>query len=169
MQINVRRLRKADGPVVVQGTLDMSKMVEETFQVEAIEPVHADLTAEMTEQLCLVHGKLSTTVTYQCSRCLEPFQTRLVLDFHELFSDAKQPDEAEVRFVSTVEFDLAPYIEEAVNLAIEYRPLCSENCRGLCPTCGVNRNLAACECESEKPVDLRLAALEGLLSNDDSQ
>ena len=169
MQIDVRRLRKADEPVAVRGSLDLSDLIGETLQVEAIEPVHADLTAEMTEQLCLVHGKLSTTVTYQCSRCLEPFQTRLVLDFHELFSNVKQPDEAEIRFVSTEEFDLAPYIEEAVNLAIEYRPLCSEDCGGLCPTCGGNLNLTTCACETVKPVDLRLAALEGLLSDDDSK
>jgi uncharacterized protein len=48
-----------------------------------------------------------------------------------------------------------------VLLTLPGRTLCQPDCKGLCPHCGINRNLATCEC-AEKPVDPRLAALAGI-------
>lgn len=56
--------------------------------------------------------------------------------------------------------DLEPLLREQFVLAIPYAPLCSEDCRGLCPQCGIDRNTATCTCE--KPIDPRLAPLKGL-------
>ena len=56
--------------------------------------------------------------------------------------------------------DLEPLVREQFVLAVPYAPLCKDDCRGLCPQCGVDRNVTACECE--KPIDPRFAALQGL-------
>ena len=56
--------------------------------------------------------------------------------------------------------DLEPLVREQFVLAVPYAPLCKDDCLGLCPQCGVDRNLTACECE--KPIDPRFAALQGL-------
>jgi uncharacterized protein len=56
--------------------------------------------------------------------------------------------------------DLEPLMREQFVLAIPYAPLCKEDCKGLCPQCGIDRNTASCTCE--KPIDPRLAALKGL-------
>ena len=58
-------------------------------------------------------------------------------------------------------------MHEQFVLALPMKPLCSENCKGLCPSCGTNLNKASCECA---PVwkDPRLAALEGLLQKKES-
>jgi len=48
-----------------------------------------------------------------------------------------------------------------VLLTLPTRTLCQEDCKGLCPYCGNNRNLASCEC-TEKPVDPRMAVLAGI-------
>jgi uncharacterized metal-binding protein YceD (DUF177 family) len=56
--------------------------------------------------------------------------------------------------------DLEPLFREEFVLAIPYAPLCREDCKGLCPQCGIDRNSATCTCE--KPIDPRLAALKGL-------
>jgi uncharacterized protein len=56
--------------------------------------------------------------------------------------------------------DLEPLFREQFVLAIPYAPLCAEDCKGLCPQCGIDRNTASCTCEP--PIDPRLAALKGL-------
>ncbi len=57
--------------------------------------------------------------------------------------------------------DLSPLIREQVLLALPTRPLCQEDCRGLCPHCGINLNRSACGCRVET-VDPRLEALRSL-------
>jgi uncharacterized protein len=56
--------------------------------------------------------------------------------------------------------DLEPLLKEQLILAVPYASLCREDCKGLCPQCGVDRNVEACTCE--KPLDPRFAALKGL-------
>jgi uncharacterized protein len=56
--------------------------------------------------------------------------------------------------------DLEPLVREQFVLSIPYAPLCKEDCRGLCPQCGIDRNVASCECAA--PIDPRFAALQGL-------
>jgi uncharacterized protein len=55
-------------------------------------------------------------------------------------------DDLGLSFYSTDEIDLAPLIAEQVMLALPTRPLCSENCRGLCASCGSNLNIQSCSC-----------------------
>jgi uncharacterized metal-binding protein YceD (DUF177 family) len=124
------------------------------------------------------HGEL----TVACSRCVDP--VKLVLDEklrvtfmprHELpdEDEAAEPaaaddeDGAEVAEEDLDVFpfdgeriDLEPLLREQFVLAVPYAPLCAEDCKGLCPQCGINRNTATCVCEP--PIDPRLAALKGL-------
>ena len=148
----------------------MPQVAEENRQVEAISPVSFEGLAELEGALLHVRGTMSAKVTYQCSRCLELFETELSnrLDERFSFSETGALDE-DIHLVEGDEVELSPYVEEAVNLALEYRPLCSETCQGLCPSCGSNLNHETCDCSQKRSVDPRLAALEGLLSQEDSQ
>jgi uncharacterized protein len=56
--------------------------------------------------------------------------------------------------------DLEPLFREQFVLAVPYAPLCREDCKGLCPQCGIDLNSGTCSCEA--PIDPRLAALKGL-------
>ena len=56
--------------------------------------------------------------------------------------------------------DLEPLVREQFVLAVPFAPLCREDCLGLCPQCGADRNVAPCSCEA--PIDPRFAALQGL-------
>jgi hypothetical protein len=64
--------------------------------------------------------------------------------------------------VGADELDVEPVVRDACILELPLAPLCSESCRGLCPTCGANRNRDECLCEQE--VDPRWSALAGLVS-----
>ena len=59
------------------------------------------------------------------------------------------------------QLDLRPVVRELVLLDAPSTPLCRPDCAGLCPTCGVDRNSQACQCEPP-PVDPRWSALDAL-------
>ena len=120
----------------------------------------------------LVRGTVSADMTLSCARCLADLQQSVVVEVVELFSDpadAETPDDIEPGYeIADGVVDLDTLLRDALVPAVPYRPLCDPDCKGLCATCGVNRNEAACECV-DVTVDARWAALEGLrLSNGDS-
>jgi uncharacterized protein len=69
-----------------------------------------------------------------------------------------------VGFYQDDKIDLSQMIWEQVYLALPMKPLCKEDCRGLCPQCGTNLNLSMCSCDRET-VDPRLATLKTLLKS----
>jgi uncharacterized protein len=120
-------------------------------------------------------GTFDGHLVVACSRCVEPVR----LEIHEKLrvtfmppadmpaEDAEAEEGAEVAAddLDTFAFDgdvilLEPLLREQFVLAVPYAPLCREDCKGLCPQCGIDRNTGTCTCE--KPVDPRLAALKGL-------
>jgi uncharacterized protein len=162
-------------PVHWEGIFEFPRVVEENAQVERLAPIHASLDAEHSNGLYRIHGHLSTTVDYLCSRCLEPFAMPLSVQFEESFRDPRERREStnaeadeDVHDLTDDEILIDPYVEAAINLALAYRPLCSEDCRGLCVECGCNLNERQCQCDTRR-VDPRLAVLGDLLSEDDSE
>ena len=106
-----------------------------------------------------------------CARCLDPVQQPLRGDFDLIFRpggvDAESgeraitEDETEIGYYEQSGLLLEDAVREQVLLTLPGRTLCKEDCKGLCPHCGVNRNITACACV-EKPVDPRLAVLAGI-------
>lgn len=114
----------------------------------------------------LVTGEVGATVSQTCSRCLEEFtaQVRPAIDVRVVPRPATGQDvelgtdDLDVDFYANDELNLARLIETETLLGLPMKPLCREECRGLCPACGANRNTAPCAC-GERPPDPRLAAL----------
>ncbi len=59
--------------------------------------------------------------------------------------------------------DLADMLREQFYLALPMRPLCRPDCRGLCPSCGIDRNVDTCQCQTDW-VDPRLSGLKALVT-----
>lgn len=104
-----------------------------------------------------------------CARCLDTFPLEVAKDFSVVLTpETRLTGEIELAagdlaesFYSGDEVDLTRLVYEQVLLALPTRPLCAENCRGLCPRCGINRNTGQCSCTVETG-DPRLAVLRGL-------
>ncbi len=115
----------------------------------------------------LVQGEIKATVSQDCGRCLEPFPARVNATVDVRVSPRPAvastvelgADDLDTDFYSNDELDVAGLIRTETTLALPMKPLCREDCRGLCPVCGGNRNLVACECQ-ERPPDPRLAVLK---------
>jgi len=110
-----------------------------------------------------------------CARCLESVRTPLSGDFDLIYRPASvetqagehaiTEDETEIGYYEKSGLLLEDAVREQVLLSLPGRALCQEECKGLCPKGGANRNLADCGC-GEAPTDPRWNALAGLsLSN----
>ncbi|MBX5476650.1 MAG: DUF177 domain-containing protein [Clostridia bacterium] len=113
-------------------------------------------------------------VRYPCDRCLEPADERIPVHYRqrfvtpEVFEQMPVPErEGEEDGVTYWPYtgshiDLGEGFRQNLLLAAPPKHLCREDCRGLCPVCGRNRNVETCDCEPDS-VDPRLAALRDLL------
>lgn len=121
------------------------------------EPVDVDLVASKSGDEVIVQGRISTAVEVECSRCLEVFEMDInskiqfviqLLDTAE--PEASDDDDFVIVPKTTGEFEIGARVREAILLDLPLKPLCSENCRGLCPMCGVNLNESECDCTPDK-------------------
>ena len=121
----------------------------------------------------LFRGSLQGVIGGCCSRCLEPYSFGVEKNFEFVLvpelteTDRKKElnkEEMEISFYQGAEINLAPLIREQVLLALPIRPLCTENCRGLCAGCGVNLNEESCLCSAPE-ADERLGVFRSLRLN----
>jgi len=118
-----------------------------------------------------IRGHLSVRMVSECDRCLEAVSFPIDLDFDLFYEPAAASPEAEDRKIDAGESEIGFYegdgleleevLQEQVLLALPMQRVCREDCRGICPVCGQNRNVIACDCEV-KPVDDRWASLRNL-------
>lgn len=121
----------------------------------------------------LFAGDLNAVATLLCSRCLESFTLPLDTHFDLTYTAESRPSTAgesrvDDESVTEVPFDgaridLGALVDEQVNLALPLKPLCRQDCRGLCPHCGTNLNGQTCGCTETVVADPRLTALKKLL------
>ena len=103
--------------------------------VPAGETLEVDLRLESVHEGILATGELSTKAVAECSRCLDPLNLAVEVDFQELFAySLEQEDDLQVL---EEQIDLEQVITDAVVLSLPFKPVCSEDCLGLCPECGV--------------------------------
>ena len=114
-------------------------------------------------------GSVSGSIEGTCSRCLKSYSLPLEKEFSLLLlpaslepkSGALNRDEMGLSYYSAEEIDLSPLIREQVLLALPIRPLCAEQCRGLCASCGADLNQGPCRCAPAQG-DPRMAAFRAL-------
>ena len=144
----------------LSGRIGEPMHVAETV-VPADAPLEIDVTLEEVSDGVVAHGTATTLWTAPCRRCLGPATAAFPVEFREMF--AMHPDsEGETYPIRHNTIDLEVLAREAILLDLPLAPLCSEACRGLCPTCGADLNDGPCSCATA-PKDPRWAALETLL------
>jgi uncharacterized protein len=187
MEFNVAQLMKE--PVGAKRNYDFGTpelLLSEALEGESLALVARDVQGHIAftrlrAQVRAV-GNVQAQVELQCSRCLELFVTAVDAPLDELFkqtidvvsghplpqSDNPDDDEDDVFPINQNHIlDLTEPVRQALLVALPMRPLHSEDCRGLCATCGTNLNLAQCDCVAEEG-DPRFAALSNLLADFDT-
>lgn len=115
-----------------------------------------------------VKGRVISQVNLICSRCLTPFSIPIDTSFEETYYAAGtiSPDDLEEsgRVYHGDQIDLSELIIESLILTLPMKPVCHPDCKGLCPSCGCNRNTGQCDCGPPAP-DPRLAVLDDYLKH----
>jgi uncharacterized protein len=109
-------------------------------------------------------GHIDGAVRASCARCLDEFERPLQREFRFVIlprqaEDDDAEDDEGVDHYSGDDLDLSPLVREQALLSLDSLPLCSEECRGLCPRCGVNLNREQCTC-SEVSANRPLRTIE---------
>jgi len=138
-------------------------------------PIQGEVGLMRTDRGILTKGTLQTESELTCSRCLSLFSYPLTLKIEEEYfpitdvvtgATLPSPDEPGSFTIDEHNIlDLTEAIRQYVLLAIPMKPLCRQDCAGLCPTCGQNLNQAPCNCPS-KPADSRWSELSKLVLAD---
>lgn len=136
--------------------------------------IFINLQASRIGDLIVVKGNLRTRVEINCHRCLTevliPLRSDVELHYAQKESGPEadfegdlelEADDIGLAFLSGDEIDLRDGIQEHVVMAFPLRVLCSEACKGLCPSCGADLNAGACQCVRET-INPRFAALKNL-------
>jgi DUF177 domain-containing protein len=171
--LDVARLR--EGSDSLERTIAPTELApEEDYRV--IAPVVLETTIAKDKAKVRIVGHASTTLELVCSRCLDGYEVPVDARLDLLYLPAAESpgdEDVEIReedintaFYKGGVIDLAELLHEQLYLMLPMKPLCRENCQGLCPVCGVNRNATTCSCEPRWE-DARFAGLKALLKESD--
>ncbi len=142
-------------------------------QFRQADPIVAEGFAEVATSTMeiRIRGKVETRLEYACDRCLEATLLAISFEFDLLYRPASlspehgevalRDEEAEVGFYEGEGIDLVDVLREQVLLQAPMQRVCREDCKGICPVCGQNRNQVDCACQTE-PADDRWAGLRNL-------
>jgi uncharacterized protein len=145
---------------------------EKAQEFAVVEPVCLSADVHKDKAKFRLVGRAATTLELTCGRCLEPFRLPLDAAFDLRYVPHAQnvgdgersveEDDLGTAYYRDDVIDLGELLREQFYLALPMKPLCNEECRGLCPQCGTNLNRATCDCTREWQ-DPRLAVLKAFL------
>ena len=152
-------------------TFQPSEVGNEDDAYRIVAPVDLSFEIQKAKDAFRLVGTVGTELELQCGRCLEPFRLTVAAPFDLRYLPAAaastEPDremadeDLETSYYDSDTIDLNELLREQFYLTLPMKPLCREDCQGLCPQCGTNRNTGTCDCS---PVwqDPRLAPLKNL-------
>ncbi|MEA3336458.1 MAG: DUF177 domain-containing protein [Chloroflexota bacterium] len=146
--------------------------------VAQVEPLLGKVRMLRTNRGILVESTLTGEVIVPCSRCLTSIQVPVTLDVEEEFQPTidvvrgtylKFEEEDSALLINDQHIlDLEEVLRQALLLALPMQVLCRQDCGGLCPICGRDRNVESCDCDTAE-IDARWQDLSVLLSELDTQ
>lgn len=168
MLLNVQRIINAPGERMdFQFEMDLSD-VDFSGLYPAQDPVVVTGDVRNTAGMLLLQFTAGTVLRSVCDRCLKHFDNpKSVRCEYMLAERVEEEDNDEIIVLSDGAVDVGELARTAFILEMDAKTLCSEDCKGICPGCGVNLNQGSCTCKKE--VDPRLAVLARLLEKDSNQ
>jgi len=170
LRLDLNRLR--EGRLEERFEIAPGSPVLEGFEPEVRDPLGLDVVLlHPSGRTYVLEARLRGTVHVPCRRCLAPAAIELDEPFRIVYQErsardaereAEPGDDDVVWFeAGAAEIDLTGPVRDRLFVETNWFPLCREDCAGICPVCGANRNEEECGCAVEA-ADTRWKALEGL-------
>ena len=170
LTLNLAKIRTSDEHFEREYAPEAIQAERETFRVASPVTLAFDLHKE--KDTFHLAGRVTATLELPCSRCLESYQIPVDAPFDLRYQPRQAdesgggerelaPDDIDTAYYENDEIDLGQLMLEQFYLALPMKPLCGDDCRGLCSNCGTNWNKSSCSCTVQWE-DPRLAALKTL-------
>lgn len=169
LTLNLAKIRTPDEHFEREYAPEVVQAESEAFGIAS--PVRLVFDLHKDKETFHLVGRVEGTLETSCSRCLEPYQILVDAPFDLRYQPRKadagggereiDPDDIDTAYYENDELDLGQLILEQFYLSLPMKPLCGDDCRGLCSNCGTNLNKASCRCDVHWD-DPRLAALKTL-------
>lgn len=177
MKVNVFDIHEKGKTLVFKGDEPFIREIIARLTADDPEPSRLAKTAHLTAKMHLtregrtvtIEGEAAATFSPPCARCLQPVETHLNPSFFLALFPAKDDAAGEEMELTDEELDENTYVGEEIDIGLvlneqillerPYLILCSEDCKGLCPSCGANRNEDGCDCPAQ-PASLAFQALK---------
>lgn len=166
MRIDVRELE--NGPLRFEGELLPDQLSLQPSEGRILENPVVQLVAEKHGRQVRLRGSLKVSLELVCARCLDAVRVRLYPEFDQFYQSNSGSNlsgeialtrvDTEVGFFNGDFIDVTDLVREQIFLGLPMKPMCREDCKGLCPHCGGNRNVRDCGCQKLE-ADPRLAPL----------
>ena len=167
---------RLDVSYLVKGSPGTWKEFDFNFPQLVISPdlelkeIKGEIGISVTEDGVVAEGKLDAITDLACSRCLDEYLQPIKVQFTEIFSahiaDKSDFEQGEQPLPADGSIDLGPILRDYAVLDIPIRQVCREECKGLCPTCGLNLNEEDCGHRQES-IDPRMEGLRELLDKEE--
>jgi len=175
LQLDLTRYRKPLNSF--SRTFQPDEVWDESDACRILTPVNLAFEIHKDKDKFRLVGTVETDLELACGRCLDPFRLHVHAPFDVRYlpaSTASTETEREVEdedlgtsFYRNDQIDLSELMREQFYLVLPMKPLCREECRGLCSQCGTNLNTGTCDCAPDWE-DSRLAGLKGLVKGRES-
>jgi len=159
MRIDLEKTVQQGGRL--DATLPLGDIEWEGDQVLQVGPVALKGTLSRVRRGYELNATLSGRVSLVCVRCLESFEHPLSFPFHLLFVERERPESGEAQVQpadvdlyshESGKVDLTAVAREQIYLQLPLKPVCREDCQGLCATCGEDLNRGTCRCSAQSSV-----------------
>ncbi len=172
MQLDLTRYRR---PVDrFDRTFEPGEVGDERDTYRVVAPVQLGFDIHKDKDKFRLEGRVDTELELSCGRCLDPYRLRVDAPFDIRYLPASaastepehevEDEDLETSYYRDDRIDLNELLREQFYLALPMKPLCRDECRGLCAQCGTNLNTGTCECAPAWE-DPRLAVLKNLGSS----
>ena len=168
MLLDVKKIINAPGEKIdFQFTVDLSD-VDFGGRYPVQNPVVVTGDVRNVAGMLLLQFMAETTLHAVCDRCLKEFESvKTVRHETMVASELEDEDNDEILLMEDGVIDLGDLAQTMFILEMDSKTLCDEDCKGICPGCGVDLNQGSCTCKKE--TDPRLAVLAQLLNKDQNQ
>jgi uncharacterized protein len=138
-------------------------------RVQLAEPASVKGKVRLSGNEVFVNGHIDTRAQVECDRCLKTVELPVSADFALDYITGSDYESTEVAELTEAELSVSVFDGEAIDvdemvkeqilLAVPTRALCREDCKGICPECGIDKNHGECHCVADD-IDPRWAALK---------
>ncbi|HEX2951711.1 MAG TPA: DUF177 domain-containing protein [Armatimonadota bacterium] len=179
MKLDLSEIARTPG-AYVDHDIDMTFKEIEGMKLAA--PVRGKMTISSTGRVLLLEGAVDTEVEMLCYRCGTTYSQPVHAEFQEDFvvhppqahevgprvEEEEEAPESRLFYEGTLDLNLDELLRQSILVALPLKPLCSDDCLGLCPHCGHRLSEGPCSCQPET-INPQMAVLQRLLEQRQQQ